>query len=188
MCPPHSRRAVVALGGCVVASSLAGCLQNDGQPASRGVQSPGDSSTHSSENPPTTSPETTERRITTRPCEDQPIYPDITIWNALSTSHEVTVTLTRRDNGEESLFFERTYEVPPTEHVTESEKIFTDWKGGECPAEVTVDSGESATADVTRAAGDPWNKGVAVSLRDDTGLEVYGYHADPGPSENPNCY
>jgi hypothetical protein len=100
----------------------------------------------------------------------------------------VTVTLVRHDNEVETLFFERTYEVSASDYVDESEKIFTDWGGGECTANVAVDSGESATADVTRAAEVPWNKGVEVSLREDTGLEVYGYHVDPGQSANPNCY
>ena len=188
MCPPYSRRAVLSLGSGVALSSIAGCLQNDSQPTSGGTQSPGENHTQSSEAPSTTPPETTERRSTIRSCEEQSIAPDISIWNGLSSSHAVTVTLTRRDNGEKTLFFERTYEVPATAHVNESEKIFTDWEGGECTAEITVDSGESATADVSRAASDPWNKGVEVSLRDDTGLEVYGYHVDPGTRANPNCY
>lgn len=160
----YSRRVVLALGGIAV-SSVAGCLQTDDQSIS-GAE-----------------------RQTTVSCKYQTSTPDISIWNSFSTPHTVTVTLVQRENETETPFFERMYEVPASEYVDEPDKIFAEWEGGECIANVTTEEGWSATAEVTTVAQSPWNYGVQVELNENVGnLAVGEHHVDPGENTNPNCY
>lgn len=176
----QTRRSLLRRAVSSVAVGLAGCLGSDPDTA------------------PTTSSARTTATLTsaetddpgqagTYTCDEQDVYPDVTVLN--NRGESVTAEVTVEDRTAESVLLDTSYDVPAGKRVDEADYVFTSLApetDHEIWATATVGA-ESDEADVSVVARNAINYAVAVRVTDD-GVTVFDHHVDPGVDFNWNCY
>lgn len=162
--------------------TIGGCATNtNGQAGPQTTNPP-----TTTEAPSTSGEKTTERCTSTESTKSSAVLvPDLQVSNSTSSSHEMTVSISKQvDNGTKSAF-EQSYQLGPEEDVISDAKIFTE--KGTYAIQAKLNAGKTTTREII-VDEDSWRRytGVEVKIEPDT-FEIVVIHGDPTPTPPSTC-